>query len=363
VYAVGSSSDRRLGIPGEELGGCHSATAFVGWYNAHPDFRDFPFDLGVSRAVVVGVGNVAMDIARLLLKSPDELAKTDIAQHAMEALRASRVREVVLLARRGPAQAAFDARELEDIASLAGVGVHVDLAAVEADARGELDVRQKKNIELMLELARGERKTTERVLRLEFNASPTELLGDERRCVRAVRVERNELVRGADGRSVAKGTGRFFEVDAGIVFRSIGYLGLPLPGVPFDDKAGIIPNRDGRVTNGPGGELLGGTYAVGWIRRGALGVIGTNKADAQAVSTLMIEDVPTLTPAATELRSHDAIDALVSSRGIRVTTYADWSVIDALEVDGGRVAGKVREKFASVDQMMNELLRSGTARE
>lgn len=359
VFAVGSASDRRLGIPGEELGGCHAATAFVGWYNAHPDFRDFPFDLAAERAVVVGVGNVALDISRILLRSPDELAKTDIADHALTALRASRVREVVLLARRGPAQVAFEPRELEDIAGLTGVRVNVDAAPVEDELSGSggLDARQKRNLELMLELARAKPQSAERVLRLEFNAAPVELFGDEAGRVRAVRIERTGLVPGTDGRLRAVGTGEFHELEAGLVFRSIGYLGMPLVGAPFDQTKGVIPNLDGRVTSGAGNEILPGTYAVGWIRRGPIGVIGTNKADAQAVAERMTEDVATL-PAPAPEAARDAIDTLLGRRGISVTTYADWSRIDALEVDAGRATGKVREKFATVEQMMSGLLRA-----
>jgi len=350
VYAIGSSSDRRLGIPGEELRGCHAATAFVGWYNAHPDFRDFPFDLGAERAVVVGVGNVAMDISRVLLKDPAELAKTDIARHAVEALRTSRVREVVLLARRGPAHAAFDPRELSDIASVPGLGIELDLAQVEADARDPsgLDARQQKNLELMLGLARGPREPRERRLRLEFNASPIALLGEAR--VERVRVERNAAVQEPGGRVVARGTGQTFDLAAGLVFRSIGYLGLPLPGVPFDAKAGVIPNLEGRVTDAPG------TYSVGWIRRGPLGVIGTNKADGQLVAEHMREDVARLPARDPSLVSHAAIDRVLSERGVAVTTYADWLHIDRVEVSEGRASGKLREKLASVEAMMNELL-------
>lgn len=364
VYAVGSSSDRRLGIPGEELTDCHAATAFVGWYNAHPDFRDFPFDLSARRAVIVGVGNVAMDIARVLLRSPDELAKTDIAGHAIAALRESKVREVVLLARRGPAQVAFDTRELQDIAALPGVNVHVDHASVAADAEaaGSLDARQAKNVEYMLELSRQEQPPAERALRLEFYASPVEVLGNERQRVTGVRVERNELVRRPDGSSVARGTGVTFDLEAGLVFRSIGYFGLPIPGVPFDDKAGVIPNADGRVTLGPGGKVVPGLYAVGWIRRGPLGVIGTNKADAQLVAEKIVEDVPGLASSAPERRRPESIDALLASRKVQVTTYADWTHIDWLEVQAGREQGKIREKFASVEQMMTELLRNAGSR-
>ena len=364
VYAVGSAVDRRLGIPGEELRDCHPATAFVGWYNAHPDFRDFPFDLSAARAIVVGVGNVALDIARVLLRSQEELAKTDIAGHALEQLRTSRVREVVVVARRGPAQVAFAPGELRDIAALPGVAVTLDAAAVEADAEHlhGLEPQARKNVELMLSLARAAPHDAERTLRLEFWASPVEVLGDGRDRVCGLRLERTEPVRGPDGVK-ARGTGQYFEIDAGLVFRSIGYFGSPLPGVPFDAKAGVIPNLDGRVTESPGGAVRRATYAVGWIRRGPLGVIGTNKADGVAVAARMVEDVPGLTPVSDAARTHTAVDVLLASRKLRVTNLAAWSALDAAEVATGQDRGKVREKFTSVEDMMNALLRAAPTRE
>lgn len=355
VYAVGSSTDRRLGIPGEELAGSHAATAFVGWYNAHPDFRDFPFDLNVKRAVVVGVGNVAIDIARVLLRDRDELARTDIASSALAALRASPIHEVVLLGRRGPAQAAFTPVELEDLAQLATIGVRVDPAQLQLDAAqfDALDATSRHNLELLRKLAASPRPTL-RTLTMEFLASPVELVDDGRGRVRGLKVERNELVPGSDGPK-ARGTGRFFELETGLVFRSIGYFGEPLAGVPFDAKHGVIPNVDGRVTRTPGGEVLPGSYAVGWIRRSPIGVIGTNKADAQAVSERMLEDVPTLP--ARPLPPPTELDQLLQRRGVQVATFAHWGELDALEVAAGRDQGKVREKFTAVSEMMNALLR------
>ncbi|MCA9594482.1 MAG: FAD-dependent oxidoreductase [Myxococcales bacterium] len=356
VYAVGSSSDRRLGIPGEELRDCHAATAFVGWYNAHPDFRDFPFDLQTGRAVVVGVGNVALDISRVLLRSPAELAKTDIAGHALDVLEHSKIREVVLLARRGPAEAAFEQKELADIAALEGVSVHIDPEVLERDAArvGELDAKARRNVEYMLELTRAQKQKTERALTIRFLTSPLEVLEGEPDRVRGVLVEKNELVEGERG-PTARGTGETFEIDAGIVFRSVGYYGLPLPDVPYDQKRGIIPNEEGRVLDAPGGSILPGVYAVGWIRRGPVGVIGTNKADAQAVAELMAEDLPKLSGRSDAAVTHAAVDALLARRGVRVASYADWGVIDQLEVSQGKERGKIREKLTTVEQMLDSL--------
>lgn len=352
VYAVGSSTDRRLGIPGENLAGSHAATAFVGWYNAHPDFNDFDFDLKVERAVVVGVGNVAIDVARVLLRDRDELAKTDIAGYALEALRGSTIREVVLVARRGAAQAAFTPAELEDLLELPSISVRVDPAQLELDDAQLrlLDTAARRNLELMRSVAANPREAP-RTLRIEFLASPVELLDDGIGRVCGLKLERNELV-SADG-SKARGTGQFFELSAGLVFRSIGYFGTPLPGVPFDPKVGIIPNVAGRVTQSAGGEVVPNTYAVGWIRRSPTGVIGTNKADAQGVAELMVEDVARLPG-----RELTEIDTLLAKRGVAVTSFSEWAKLDELEVAAGKDKGKVREKFASVQDMMNELLRN-----
>ena len=222
-----------------------------------------------------------------------------------------------------------------------------------------LEGQARRNVEIMLALARAEKRPAPRTLRIELLASPVEILGREGQRVRGVRVERNELVRGVDGPK-ARGTGKCFEIEAGLVFRSIGYFGIPIPGVPFDGKAGVIPNRDGRVLEGD--RVVPGAYAVGWIRRGPHGVIGTNKADAQAVAEEMIEDVPALRTSGAP-RTRAAIDALLSGRGLRVTTYADWTVLDALEVEAGRAHGKVREKLTTVEEMMNHLLRTRPAKE
>jgi ferredoxin--NADP+ reductase len=335
VYAIGSAGDRRLGVPGEELAGSHAATAFVGWYNAHPDFADFPFDL------------------------QHELAKTDIASPALKALWRSQVREVVLLARRGPAQAAFDLRELRAIAALEGVQVVLNRAQLEeviAQRSPELDEATRRTIDGMLALAAPPDGKAERTLRLEFLASPVELLSNAAGRVRAVRVERTALTRDPDGEYRAVGTGSTFELQAGLVFRSVGYRGVPLDGVPFDAGAGVIANRDGRVLDQ--GQVRAGQYAVGWCRRGATGVIGTNKADANALVERMVADVPTLAPVAPERRTRAAIDHLLASRDVRVTTFADWGVLDEVEISTGRQRGKVREKFVSIEQMMNHLLRT-----
>ncbi len=359
VYAYGSATDRRLGVPGEDLLGSHPATAFVGWYNAHPDFVLEQFDLSCERAVVVGMGNVAMDVTRVIIRSPDELANTDIAPYALQALRNSRVREIVLLGRRGPAQAAFDQGELQDIAELEGVDVIVDrehAQAAVAESAG-LDAAARKNAAYMAQLAeRGSTGAPRRVV-LRFLVSPAELLAEAGR-VNGVRIELNELVRRSDGSVSARGTGQHEVLPAGLVMRSIGYHGTALPGVPYDERGGVIPTVQGRVTSGSGGAVIPGVYAVGWIKRGPTGLIGTNKNDAKETADRMLEDVPALTPAADEYRPRGAIDELLKGRGVRAISFADWRRIDSAELALGKQAGKIREKFCSAGEMLAALEKS-----
>jgi ferredoxin--NADP+ reductase len=353
VYAVGSASDRQLGIPGEDLAGCHGAAAFVGWYNGHPDFVDLAFDFDTPRAIIVGVGDVALDVARILLRRPDELAGTDISGRALAALRASRIREVVLMARRGAAQVAFSPAELHEIAELEGVAVVVDPASLEVGVEhlDALEPRCRKNVDLLRTLAGRAPRPGARPLRVELLASPVEVLAGAPGRMGAVRVERNTLS-GDPLAPKARGTGEFFTIEAGLLFRSVGYRATALPGVPFDERAGVIPNRDGRVLDPAQDRVLPGIYAVGWIRRGPTGVIGTNKADAQSVAELMAADVPACAARAATPPPPGAIDDLLRRRGVRVVGYADWLAIDAVEVARGRSLGKVRDKIERVDEML-----------
>ncbi|HEY3230694.1 MAG TPA: FAD-dependent oxidoreductase, partial [Roseiflexaceae bacterium] len=283
VYAVGAQADRRMGIPGEDLAGSFPATAFVGWYNGHPDYRDLTFDLSHERAIVVGNGNVAMDVTRILITDPDELAKTDIADHALAQLRESEVREVVMLGRRGPAQAAFTTAELKEFGELAGVRVIVDPADLELDEHSAESLADDKiaakNVEILRNYAARTNWAGERTIRMCFLVSPVEILGENGQVV-AVRIERNRLVMDENGGLRAKGTGIFETIEAGMVLRSVGYRGVPLPGVPFDEASYTITNIAGRVVHSTSGDPIPGEYVVGWAKRGPSGVIGTNKPDA-----------------------------------------------------------------------------------
>jgi ferredoxin--NADP+ reductase len=356
VYAVGAQSDRKMGIPGEELAGSLPATIFVGWYNAHPDYSELQPDLSHERALVVGNGNVAMDVARILVTDPSELAKTDIADHALEALRSSRVREVVMLGRRGPVQAAFTTPELKEFGELAGVDVIVDPADLELDELSEAalagDKTATKNLELLRGYAAKGASGAPRRIVMRFLVSPVEVIGDNGR-VTAVRIERNKLVQSDDGSLRPKGTGQFETLECGMILRSVGYKGVPLPGVPFNEATGTIPNVAGRVSSQRDGSIVPGEYVVGWAKRGPSGVIGTNKPDAVATVQAMIEDLPELRPAP----GNGDIESLLRERGVAYVSYEDWKRLDSHETTAGAAQGRPRVKVTSVPQMLEVIER------
>ena len=358
VYAVGTQTDRRMGIPGEDLAGSFPATAFVGWYNGHPDYRDLTFDLSHERVIVVGNGNVAMDVTRILITDPDELAKTDIADHALAQLRESEVREVVMLGRRGQAQAAFTTAELKEFGELTGVRVIVDPADLELDEHSAESLADDKiaakNVEILRSYAAHSDWAGERSIRMCFLVSPVEILGENGQVV-AVRIERNRLVMDENGGLRAKGTGVFETIETGMVLRSVGYRGVPLPGVPFDEASYTITNIAGRVVHSTSGDPIPGEYVVGWAKRGPSGVIGTNKPDAVETVVCMLEDLSNgavLQPAHPGL---EAAEALVRERQPQYFSYADWLKLDALEVERGQALGRPRVKFTTVEAMVKAL--------
>ena len=359
VYATGAQTDKTLGIPGEDLPGSWAATEFVAWYNGHPDYRDLEFDLSGPRAVVIGNGNVAADVVRILTRDRDELARTDIADHALEALRASRIEEVVVLGRRGPAQAAFTSAELRELGRLEGVELRVDASEVELDPVSvrwlaeEGTFTARKNVQLLREFAGRAGRAgvpSARRIELRFLRSPVELRGDGR--VEAVDVRRNEIARGDDGSLRARATADPVEtIEAGLVLRSVGYRAVPLPDVPFDERHFVLPNRHGRALT-PEGEPLPGVYAVGWIKRGPTGILGTNKRDAEETIACLAEDLQAgaLRPPAENAR--ERIDALLAERAPGAVTADGWRAIDALEREQGRTARRPRVKLASRDELI-----------
>jgi ferredoxin--NADP+ reductase len=363
VYTTGAQTDRRMGIPGEDLRGSHPATDFVAWYNGHPDFREHRFDLSQERVAVVGVGNVAVDVVRILCRTADELAVTDIADDALAALRESRVREVYLLGRRGPAQAAFTNPEIRELGELPGADVTARADEVEPDplSRAELersgDRGTLKKVEILREYARRVPAGKPRTLTIRFLVSPVALLADESGGIAGVRLVHNELSATAAGTLQARPTDRFEELPAGLVFRSVGYRGVPIPGVPFHDAWGVILNDKGRVLEPESREPRTGEYAAGWIKRGPTGVIGTNKPDAAETVACMVEDAGRgrlLAPAEPDAA---AVLALVRQRQPQWISWADWQRLDALETDRGRATGRPRVKFTRVQEMLAALGR------
>ena len=363
LYSTGAQTDRPLGIPGDDLSGSHPATEFVAWYNGHPDYRDCVFDLSQERVAVVGVGNVAVDVARILCRTPEELLKTDIADYALEQLRASRVREVTILGRRGPAQAAFTAPEAKELGELADCDTVVPADEAELDPLSQAslagaDRAELRKVEFIQELARRQPMGKSKRLTLRFLVSPTELIGDENGRVRQMRLVRNVLYATDAGSLRPKATDQFETLDVGLVFRSIGYRGVPLPGVPFHDSWGVIPNAGGRVLDAESREPLVGQYTAGWIKRGPTGVIGTNKPDAAETVEAMLTDAragKVLSPANATAA---AAEALVRGRQTHVVTYDDWRRLDALELSHGKEQGRPRVKFTRIDDMLAALKES-----
>ena len=363
LYSTGAQTDRPLGIPGDDLIGSHPATEFVAWYNGHPDYRDCEFDLSQESVAVVGVGNVAVDVARILCRTPEELLKTDIADYALEQLRASRVKEVTILGRRGPAQAAFTAPEAKELGELADCDTFVPADEAELDALSQAslaaaDRAELRKVEFIQELARRQPSGKSKRLTLRFLVSPVELIGDETGRVKQMRLVRNVLYATDAGSLRPKATDQFETLDAGLVFRSIGYRGVPLPGVPFHDSWGVIPNAGGRVLDADSREPLVGQYTAGWIKRGPTGVIGTNKPDAAETVEAMLADAregKVLSPANATAA---AAEALVQSHNVRIVTYDDWRRLDALELSHGKEQGRPRVKFTRVDDMLAALQES-----
>jgi ferredoxin--NADP+ reductase len=357
LYCTGAQTDRRMGIPGEDLRGSHPATEFVAWYNGHPDFRDCQFDLTQERVAVVGVGNVAVDVARVLCRSAEELATTDIADYALEALRASRVREVYLLGRRGPAQAAFTNPEVKELGELADADITARPDEVELDelTRAALertpDRATTKKVEILRGYALRKPAGKSKLLVVRFLVSPVELVADDTGSVAAIRLARNRLVATPAGTLQPKPTGETEELPVGLVFRSVGYKGVPLRGVPFNESWGVILNERGRVLDPDTKQPVVGEYAAGWIKRGPTGVIGTNKPDAAETVACMMEDRARGALLRPEAPEAAAVEALLRQRQPLCFSYGDWRRLDALEVAAGRPAGRPRVKFTSVEQM------------
>jgi ferredoxin--NADP+ reductase len=352
IFCCGAETDRRLGIPGEDLPGSHTATEFVAWYNGHPDYQDRHFDLSQRVAVVIGQGNVAADVCRILCKTVAELKNTDITANALAALANSNITDVYMIGRRGPAQAKFTHLELRELGRMDDcepVVAAEDLALNEAS---EIELRDKsartnrKNMETLQGFVDQGSLGRNRRLHFHFLESPVEIRGDSR--VQSMVIEKNRLD-GEAFKQSARGTGETYELPCGLVFRSIGYKGIAIPGVPFDERNGVIPNQKGRVVDEDGNRVLG-VYTAGWIKRGPTGIIGTNRADAVETVNTLLQELAQLDSQAKP--GAEAVEELLRQRGVKVIDYSGWKRIDAVEVERGAAEEKPREKIVSIEEML-----------
>ncbi len=353
IYTTGAQTDRMLNIPGIDLAGSYAATEFVAWYNGHPDYRDRVFDLSVEHAYVIGVGNVALDVARILLRSQENLHKTDIAQHALDALAKSNVKHVTLVGRRGAAQAAFSFAELKELGALEDADFIIDPADLQLDpvsqALVEKNKKSRQKYELMVEFSKREPTGKPKTLSLKFLRSPAALEGDANGKLTSIVLERNDLIEAPDGRLRARSTGYTRTYPAGLLLRSIGYRGVPIPDIPFDDKYGVLPNVAGRVGSAYAPVL--GHYTAGWIKRGPSGVIGTNKPDAGETVKMLNADLAEgkhLSPTQTD------IAALLDSRNVHYIDWDAWERLDAAELAAGEAQDRPRIKATTIADMLRQ---------
>ncbi len=361
IYATGAQTDRDLNIPGSDLKNNHAATEFVAWYNGHPDFQDRQFDLSQESVAVVGVGNVAVDVARILAHTYQSLAETDIADQALAKLKDSQIRNIYILGRRGPAQAAFTVPEVRELGELTGCDTFTLPDEVQLDPASAAFVEQTNSralntkLEILRSFAEHQPTGKPRSLTIRFLTSPVKLIGDAEGKVKQMQLVRNELYEDNRGTLRSRPTEQYETLDVGLVFRSIGYYGVALPDVPFRSDWGIIPNTEGRVTDLDTGRPIAGHYVTGWIKRGPSGVIGTNRPDAKETADHLLADVTAgrhLYPVRTD---PDLVDAFVKERQPQVVTYEDWLQLDAIETAKGKAQGRPRVKFTSVESMLAAL--------
>ncbi len=359
VYAIGTADDNRLGIPGEDRPGSYPATRFVAWYNGHPDACEEEFDLGARRAVVVGNGNVAVDVARMLVLEPDELAVTDTADHAIDILSSAGIEEVVLLGRRGPAQAAFTNPELRELGELTRADIDVDPKELELDEHSarwleeEADATARRNVEILRDFAARPPAGKSHRVSLRFLRSPVEVLGEgEHGPVTGLRVVRNRIERDGDGRLRAVPTNEFEELECGLVLRSIGYRGRPVDDVPFDERRGLIRNAGGRVCDEESRSHRG-EYVVGWIKRGPSGVIGTNKKDAADTVAKIVEDAEAGRLNEPVDASAEGAEAWIRERVPSTVTWEGWCAIDEQERRAGEPQSRPRVKLVRMQDLID----------
>ena len=355
IFTCGAETDRKLGISGEELKGSHTATEFVGWYNGHPDYRELEFDLSHDIAVIIGQGNVAADVSRILSKTVDELRHTDIAQHALDVLAESKLKEIHVIGRRGPAQAKFTPKELREFGELSDCNPIVQEQDLVLNAESKKELEEKSNItnkkiyDLFANFSKRELDSNKsKKCFFSFLLGPKEIRGNT--SIEKLILEKNELS-GEAFKQSAKGINETIEMDAGILFRSIGYRGVPISDVPFHEGWGTIPNEKGRVTD-TDGVIVEQLYTGGWIKRGPSGIIGTNRACSVETVRCLLEDLDKLN-IETKKSGAEGIYSILNNKNIRHISFDDWTKIDTEEVKHGEPKGKPREKYTYVDEMLS----------
>ena len=353
IFSFGCETERKLGIPGENLAGSHTATEFVAWYNGRPGYESRQFDLSGEVAVIIGQGNVSMDVSRILSKNTDELKNTDICSHALEVLVESTIKEVHLIGRRGPMQAAFTAPEIREFGELPNCRSLLynpeDMSLNEASQKEFDDPKlalKRKNYEILQSFMSENQGNKEKKFFIHFFQSPIEIIGSQ--SIEKVILEKNELI-GEAGSQKSRGTGIKTELPCDIMFRSVGYRGIPIPELPLTDQRGIIDNQGGRIYNS--GKICPGLYCTGWIKRGPSGVIGTNKADSDDTILKLLEDLPNLKPC--ENPNSEELAKLLNARGVLTVNFEDWKRIDMAEIERCQKFGKPREKFTTIEDMLS----------
>ena len=357
IFATGAQTDRRMNIPGEDLKGSHTATEFVAWYNGNPDYKEREFDLSKETVAIIGVGNVAVDVARIFCRSEQELRKTDIADYALEKLINSKVKEVYMIGRRGPAQAAFTNPELKELGNLDDADLILDSEEIEPDqiTKNFLEENEDKptnrKLELLKEFSSNKETNKNKKLHIRFLLSPIEIAGSDDNSINSIKLTRNELYKSPDGSIRPRSTNEKIELDVGLVFRSIGYRGVPLPDVPFNEDWGVISNEKGRIL-GKDKIHIEGLYATGWIKRGPTGVIGTNKTDSGETVKCIIDDIAANKFNKPQVVEPQSIESLIKERNDKFINYKQWQKVDQSEIERGQQLGRPRLKYTDIEEIL-----------
>jgi ferredoxin/flavodoxin---NADP+ reductase len=357
IYAVGAQSDRSMNIKGEELIGSYSATEFVGWYNGHPDYRNLEFDFSGENAVIIGIGNVALDIARILAKSIDELSKTDITQHALDNLALSKIKNIYVIARRGPMQSAFTPAGTKELFKMedAAAFVKPEELKIEKETKNIItesgDKRIIQNLQFLENISKNDPAQYSKIIQILFRRSPLELYGSDIK-VSGIKIVKNELFQDEFGNLKAKATDVMEDIPTNLVFSSIGYKVNPMHDVSFDDKNGIIANQNGRVYDLANNIVIENEYVTGWAKRGPSGVIGTNKPDSIETVNFLLDDFKNKTAENLSDSQESRIHSWLKSKNLQFVPFDQWKILDTHETALGESKEKPREKVTSIAEML-----------